>query len=544
MKASGILFLLFIVINASAQTTYPSGVTGCVARWDFNSIDGVIDSLPDVSGNGHTGAVTSLTAANGFRNVPGTAMTFDGTASYALVPNNSQLTLQQFTIIALVKFNHFNSNLCNGNQIICKGYPYWLSGQYGIGVDCNNYTGSCSIFDPSHEQMDFEVDASVIPSEPLGNYIQANKWYFLALTFDSSTIKTYQVIMDTAVYDTSMSPLLTYPGYSHPVDSDAMDISIGKHLNPSYPYFFAGAMDEIAIFNRALSPTEIESVYTYLWGAPGTDVPSFVYGAGQNLSVCENATISIDSLLSVNDTSAGHAETWSLAAPPVHGMAAVAYATTSTGSTLIPSGLTYTPVTGYSGTDAFEVNISNGISTNHTTITVTVDPFPNAGTISGADTVCPGATLPLSESVAGGIWASSDGATAIIDGSGNVTGMSPGNDTIVYVVMNACGIVSTIFPFTVNSYTDCPAGVPVISNNNGIRIYPNPNAGSFSITVVSNVEKETKLTITNVLGEKIKELTLISNIPTNVTLDEAPGIYFLNASSEHMNSVSKIVIAK
>ena len=543
MKNLSIFIAIFITMQATGQTTYPSGVTGCIARWDFSSIDGVIDSLPDVSGNGHIGSVFNLTAIPGFRSIPGTAMHFNGYSAYAQVPQNSELNPQQITIVALVRLDTFYTGDCQDSRILIKGGDDGIPGNYQMGIGDNIYDGSCSIYSPNNQQLAGGFGTFSYTQSP-GNYVQPHKWYFFAATFDGSTLKKYQIVMDTAYHATSMPPFFTTSGLATPLDSNTADIIIGHTLNPTFPYWFDGSMDELVLFNRVLSDSEIESVYTYLWGAPGTDVPSFVYGAGQSLSVCENAIISIDSLLSVNDTSAGHAETWSLAAPPVHGMAAVAYATTSTGSTLIPSGLTYTPVTGYSGTDAFEVNISNGISTNHTTITVTVDPFPNAGTISGADTVCPGATLPLSESVAGGIWASSDGATAIIDGSGNVTGMSPGNDTIVYVVMNACGIVSTIFPFTVNSYTDCPAGVPVISNNNGIRISPNPNAGSFSITVVSNVEKETKLAITNVLGEKIKELTLISNIPTNVTLDEAPGIYFLNASSEHMNSVSKIVIAK
>src|SRR4029077_11871552 len=114
------------------------------------------------------------------------------------------------------------------------------------------------------------------------------------------------------------------------------DIVIGRTFNPTDPYWFTGSMDELALFNKVLSDSEVLSVYNYLWGASGGDSASFARGIVQGFSICENATISIDSLLAVNDTSAGHTETWSLAMPPAHGTAAVAYSATSTGSTLVP----------------------------------------------------------------------------------------------------------------------------------------------------------------------------------------------------------------
>ena len=67
MKAIILSFLILGTIQTTAQTTYPSGVTGCIARWDFTNT-GVVTSLPDVSGNGHNGTAYVLTTAPGFRN--------------------------------------------------------------------------------------------------------------------------------------------------------------------------------------------------------------------------------------------------------------------------------------------------------------------------------------------------------------------------------------------------------------------------------------------------------------------------------------------
>src|ERR1700761_3794 len=94
-----IIFLItsFAFNSISAQSTiYPSGVSGCIARWDFAS-NGTITSVSDVSGNNNNGTAYNLTTANGFRNVPNAAMKFNGSTSYAQVPNSNQLCPQAMT---------------------------------------------------------------------------------------------------------------------------------------------------------------------------------------------------------------------------------------------------------------------------------------------------------------------------------------------------------------------------------------------------------------------------------------------------------------
>ena len=102
--------------------------------------------------------------------------------------------------------------------------------------------------------------------------------------------------------------------------------------------------------------------------------PLFTGGNTQTFSVCENhLSFPIDSILAVNDADTGQTETWSIVSPPLHGAAIATYSATSTGGVLTPSGMYYTPATGYTGNDTFRVGVMDcGFAADTVTIYVTV----------------------------------------------------------------------------------------------------------------------------------------------------------------------------
>jgi sugar lactone lactonase YvrE len=87
---------------------------------------------------------------------------------------------------------------------------------------------------------------------------------------------------------------------------------------------------------------------------------------------------------------------------------------------------------------------------NTTITTVTINPQPIAATISGPSTVCPGATITLTDLTPGGTWGKSN-TTASVSG-GIVTGVSPGTNTISYSVTNICGTVAATKAVTINPF--------------------------------------------------------------------------------------------
>jgi len=69
------------------------------------------------------------------------------------------------------------------------------------------------------------------------------------------------------------------------------------------------------------------------------------------------------------------------------------------------------------------------------TKSVTVNQSPDVGVISGPSDVCVGYMVSLSETVAAGLWAMSN-SNASVSIAGIVTGVSPGRDTVFYIVSN------------------------------------------------------------------------------------------------------------
>jgi hypothetical protein len=170
------------------------------------------------------------------------------------------------------------------------------------------------------------------------------------------------------------------------------------------------------------------------------NAPFFTGGHAQYLSMCKNAAATpINTLLRALDLDAGQRQEWAMVMPPAHGTAVVSYTVTSTGAPLLPTGLTYMPAAGYRGQDSFKVSVADAVFADTTTIYVTVIPFPDAGFITGTDSVCAGAAVTYTNGVPGGVWSASNATAAVGSGTGIVVGMTMGTDTIRYIVTTGCG---------------------------------------------------------------------------------------------------------
>ena len=88
---------------------------------------------------------------------------------------------------------------------------------------------------------------------------------------------------------------------------------------------------------------------------------------------------------------------------------------------------------------------------------VTVNPLPDAGTISGLSSVCVNSTISLTDAVSGGTWSSSNVAVAAVGSTGIVTGALAGNASIVYTNSNGCGTATAGYSVTVNPLPDAGA---------------------------------------------------------------------------------------
>ncbi len=135
-------------------------------------------------------------------------------------------------------------------------------------------------------------------------------------------------------------------------------------------------------------------IYMYAFGsdAPVNTVPTFV-GATVSLTVSQDAAATnVKDLLHASDLDSSQTLTWSQATggAPSHGTLNFSGSTANSGSTDITPGgtITYTPTGGYSGSDSFTVQVSDGTASATRTINVTVTPAPSSdATLKAASTV-------------------------------------------------------------------------------------------------------------------------------------------------------------
>jgi len=197
---------------------------GLVAAYGFNEGSGTV--VNDASGNGNNGTINGATwtTSGKYRN----ALNFNGTN--ALVTINNAASLQLTTGMTLEAWVYPTVSGPWWADVIYKGNDnYYLEGT-------SNPSG-------------FSAMGGTIPNAPplYGTGVLAlNTWAHLAATYDGATMRLYvngvQVASraQTGAIVTSTSPLQ--------IGGDSI-----------YGQYFAGRIDEVRIYNRALSVAQIQS---------------------------------------------------------------------------------------------------------------------------------------------------------------------------------------------------------------------------------------------------------------------------------------------
>ena len=241
-----------------------------------------------------------------------------------------------------------------------------------------------------------------------------------------------------------------------------------------------------------------------------------------------SAALPLDSLLAINDADTSQTETWTVVTPPARGtLSGLPAHASSTGSTLLPAGVTYTPPATTGGIDTLAIKVCDGHAVRVINLYFTITPVPNAGTITGPDSLCPGTTVTLTDTTAtSGTWATTNTTRATISGTGTLTGVATGTDTVVYTAANACGADTTLLPVYIKPQSACNAGIATITTEDW-KIFPNPADDELTIANPAAAGVTAGYAIVDVLG---KTLLAGSLQPGNQQVDLsslAPGNYIL-----------------
>ena len=177
------------------------------------------------------------------------------------------------------------------------------------------------------------------------------------------------------------------------------------------------------------------------------------------------------------------------------------------------------------------------------TQTITVNPLPDAGVISGSSRVCIGTPSTLTETVSGGSWTSSSAPVASISAGGIVVGVTSGVVTISYTVTNSCGTAVATMTDTVVTASVCATGVEEMGANASFSVYPNPSNGVFNVELPVTAGKVTVL-VTDLFGKVVATQQADgSNGKLQILLtDLAAGNYVIKITSGDDIFRSKITI--
>lgn len=239
------LILFFIAGLVPAPMASASALDdGVVAYYSFDSCTAI-----DVSGNGHDGRVYGEPQCVG--GVVGSAMWFDGDDDWIDIGDSDDLRLTSFTITMWFKMDPSDSLYNQGSSwsiLLTKG---------GIGDDCYGDNANYLVgVKNGYLYAGFEREAhqcyGVDNDEFLRIPISAlTGWTFLALTYDSST-KALKLYINGELV-----------GYRHTGGDPELNSQPLRIADNSLNYYdkFRGYLDEVRIYNRPLSESEIKTLY-------------------------------------------------------------------------------------------------------------------------------------------------------------------------------------------------------------------------------------------------------------------------------------------
>ena len=244
MKRWWIFSLTALAVLVTATTTF-AGVTtdGLVAYYSF---DGNAD---DQSGNGYNGMVYGATLTTDRFGASNSAYSFDGIDDYISVDYTAAFQLPVFTLSAWV---------LSTVDLSTATSPSWVVGR---GEDINTDLAAFNLL-VAHPTSSLANGVSVL-YETSGNvdhffdtnvYPDVDDWTHLVASRDTSGLLS--MYMDgSLIGQWSSTP--------EPTSNSYQDLLIGAYWfapSSSTAYitnFFTGAIDDVAIYNKALTPDEI-----------------------------------------------------------------------------------------------------------------------------------------------------------------------------------------------------------------------------------------------------------------------------------------------
>ena len=239
---------------------------GLVAAYGFD--EGTGPSVADASGNGNTGTLSGATWTSGKYSY---GLGFNGTSSRVDVPNAASLQLT--TAMTLEAWVNPTTATSKWRDVIYKGRDnYYLE------------ASSTNAGKPVGAGIIGGVNTKASGTAPLAT----NTWTHLATTYDGAALKLY--VNGNLVTTTAVTGMLATSADPLQVGGDSI-----------FGQYFAGTIDEVRIYNNALTQAQIQADMTSPIGSGSSDTQAPTAPTNLNATAAGSTQIDLTWTASTDD---------------------------------------------------------------------------------------------------------------------------------------------------------------------------------------------------------------------------------------------------
>lgn len=452
---------------------------------------------------------------------------FGGTADGVIVDilNNTTCVSppQYFAYMGGIADGASNDQLNNTTCANPVQYYAYFGGS-GDGFSVSNKVVNCTTLTPV---ADFSVSTTTICVGQTITYTDMStngpsnwSWTFASGTPSVSSVQNPTVTYNTAGTYATILTATNYNGNNTVVKTNyivvnalpTLTVSSGSICNgQSFTITSSGASSYTYSEGSAIVSPTITSSYT----VTGTDINGCT---NTNVAV-STVTVNAIPVISVNSGSICSGNSFIM-----NPTGANTYTYSSGSNTVTPTGNTTYTVTGSS---------AMGCIASPVTSSVVVNTIPSLTTSATPTLICNGETATLTVSGANTYIWSTNATNTVISVSPTVTANYTVTGTSVFGC-NATAIVT-------ESVSAC-IGIEALNNNTSIQVYPNPTNGLLNIELVTDINNDIHIQITNTLGQSVYAQTVTSSKTIINTNDFGKGIYFITITKGNRRTTQKVII--